>query len=305
MDWPAFSENPRSRTGSSVFERRNCGESGFFWFITMKGDPMKTWRRFFLLCFFFSAPGANPQNINLPSRMITKGMQNPAIVRTGCPKDLSFGDTIADHSKLEKSFSMGFFGNSLQNGHPMDIGLIESEPRQKPPVTVGKIIGESIFGALGSILGGVVGIRLGLLVNDQQKGSEDPYYPAAHVGYIFGSVLGNSGFVYLLGSDARTQGSFSATFVGSLIASLPLFLFVDSWLFGLYAVTLGVVLQDIGSIVGFNASRRYKSTCEYQTSLITYQKGHLRFSIPGISIDTDPFHEHALIRTLDLLEIRM
>lgn len=86
---------------------------------------------------------------------------------------------------------------------------------------------------------------------DRRVKGDAGYSPTANAGLIVTSALGNALAVYLAGEAAGADGSLWGTLIGAGLGSLPLVLGVDDPYLPYYALTVGVALQDLGSLVGF------------------------------------------------------
>ena len=83
--------------------------------------------------------------------------------------------------------------------------------RSKPPLSVGRIVGEILAGGVGGVVVGFVGLVVGInyaFARDLPMGKCNPV-----VGYAIriGSVLGSTIGVYVVGNIGNETGSFLAT----------------------------------------------------------------------------------------------
>ena len=164
-----------------------------------------------------------------------------------------------------------------------------------PSVSHGRIVGEIFAGALGTWLGGLPPFKALQDVGRKVKGDEG-YSPTANAGLILGSILGNSIFVYLAGSSDDAKNSYLITVLGTTLASAPLAFGIDDPYLALYALTFGIILQDLGSIIGFNRSRRHRISTEAGTGLINLRNGKASLSIPTLHFQSNPIDGTALLQ---------
>ena len=149
---------------------------------------------------------------------------------------------------------------------------------EKPPLLPSQIAVEFLLGSVGSLVGGIPLFAL-LQDHGRKVKGDSGYSPTANVAMLIGSVVGNSLGVFVVGSSGNVKGSFPKTIIGTSIASLPLLFAYDDPYFPYAAVTLGVLLQNLGSIIGFNVSRSYEYPPQQGSSLINIQNGQLNLTI--------------------------
>lgn len=123
---------------------------------------------------------------------------------------------------------------------------------EKRDRTAGDILLQGAAGAAGSLLLAVpTYLYLDGHAGDGRIEGDTFYSPTANVGLIASSAIGSAVGVYVAGELLRLDGSFWSAALGSGIASLPFLLGTHDPYLPYYALTLGVALQDVGSLVGF------------------------------------------------------
>ena len=132
--------------------------------------------------------------------------------------------------------------------------------RSKPPLSVGRIVGEILAGGVGGVVVGFVGLVVGInyAMHYLPMGKCNPVVDyAIRIGSVLGSTIG----VYVVGNIGNGTGSFLATLGGSILGGLVGWsaLVLGQPLVGLSALVLG---QPIGATLGFNLTRKYKSGYE-------------------------------------------
>jgi len=130
--------------------------------------------------------------------------------------------------------------------------------RSKPPLSVGRIVGEILAGGVGGVVVGFVGLVVGInyaFARDLPMGKCNPV-----VGYAIriGSVLGSTIGVYVVGNIGNETGSFLATLGGSILGGLVGWS-ISGTEAGFVALVFG---PPIGATLGFNLTRKYKSGYE-------------------------------------------
>jgi hypothetical protein len=170
----------------------------------------------------------------------------------------------------------------------------KEQKRERPPLSPARIPAEIVGGLSGGILGAAaLAMPLG------------PY------GGLTGLVLGSATSVYLVGNIGSQTGSFRATLLGTLAGG------VGGIAVGLtvHAVRGDVDHDDlrelpilvgpaIGATIGFNRTRRYKTTVGSETGLINFGDGPMSLAVPGIYFRSNPFDGRRLIHSVDLVRVR-
>lgn len=136
----------------------------------------------------------------------------------------------------------------------------ESKRREVPPLEIERIFGEILVGAA---LGAGGGCSLGFLctISGGMWGCIVPIFVSA----LIGSSLG----IYLIGSIGNQTGSYWATLGGSVLGMVGGLLLNDD---SIYVSWVGIV---VGGVIGFNLTRRYKSSACSGKSLINFKDGKM------------------------------
>jgi len=124
---------------------------------------------------------------------------------------------------------------------------------------VKKICKELAFGGVCGVVGNVIGTMYGVSFAPENAGAAVFAYAylGAYAGYTLFTPLG----VYIAGNDKYEEGACFATFGGSFlwaILGLGTFFIFDNKDVG---ICLSILGPPIGSIVGFNLSKRPKEQC--------------------------------------------
>ncbi len=172
--------------------------------------------------------------------------------------------------------------------------LYSKEKPQKnkvPPLSFNNIAGESCMGFYGGSIFMIGTMYIGYLV-----GNDNDIVTA--VGASLGYLVGNPICVYMAGNRDNKTGSFWATLGGSLIGGVvPLIQLIRGSYGKLYPAYL-LTCPLIGSIVGFNMTRRYTTE---KTALINYKNKQLSFITPIISFRPNPYDNNDIIKSIDLV----
>lgn len=177
-------------------------------------------------------------------------------------------------------------------------------PEKKPPLSVGRIVGQFLAGIGGEVVGAVGGVALGSLFPQPSGDNEaGPMF----LGFIVGGILGGSMGVYLLGTSNTHGGSYWATLGGDILFASTYILY--EVLFGIpensaLEITGHLILPVTGAVIGFNLTRRYKSPPASGNALINFRDGQMRLTIPTISFRPDPYDRGTLTQRVDLVKVR-
>jgi hypothetical protein len=173
-------------------------------------------------------------------------------------------------------------------------GVIQNKKqnREKPPLRVGRIGGEILAGAALGLALGYGGAYLGYLI----EGGEDEGLEGAWgliIGGSLGASIGCALGVYVVGSIGNETGSIGATFLGSVLGVglgwVALLVGGESIL-----AYMSVAIPPICACVGFNMTRRYKSSSSSGRSLLNFREGQMTLDIPTVYFQTDAFGRRAL-----------
>lgn len=117
--------------------------------------------------------------------------------------------------------------------------------------TTGDLFLKGAAGAVGSWLLAVpTYLLLDAHAGDRRVEGDAAYSPTANLGLIGASAIGSSVGVHVAGEVLGVEGSFWGALLGSGIASLPLLLGTNDPYLPYYGLTIGVALQDVGSLIG-------------------------------------------------------
>jgi len=167
--------------------------------------------------------------------------------------------------------------------------------KAKPPLSGERIAGEVLAGGLGGFAGGL----LGAITTGGCTGDTFGRFPTVEayimsIGYLLGSILGSAYGVYAIGSTDNETGSFLATLAASSVGLIPGF-FPDfpksiltsvfpgdrvDWETGKISGGLNywfLLGPPIGATIGFNLTRRYKSSSTVRPVPIRLDLVRVRF----------------------------
>ncbi|MBW7989601.1 MAG: hypothetical protein FVQ84_06245 [Planctomycetes bacterium] len=136
----------------------------------------------------------------------------------------------------------------------------KKQNRQKPPLSVGRIVGEILAGAALCVVALLVAYVTGFVLVGKGKGEYAGVGFMAMFLLVFPPlyVLGSTFGVYLVGRIGNETGSFLETlsggFLGGPVAVLLCFLGIEKIV--LWALIL--LIPPIFATIGFNSTRRYK-----------------------------------------------
>ena len=178
--------------------------------------------------------------------------------------------------------------------------------REKPPLRIKRIGGEILVGGglgiVGAIGLGAAGAGIGALLggNDGEDAVLVGMAIGAGLGYSIGSGLG----VYLAGDNDDETGSFVATFLGGLLGtglSYAIIFATQGW--GELPFYLCLPIPPICACIGFNMTRRYKSSPSSGTALLNFREGQINIGIPMVHFQSDPFVKRALAMNVNLISV--
>jgi hypothetical protein len=186
---------------------------------------------------------------------------------------------------------------------------------KKPPLKSEKIGLEFLVGGASGLVGSIVGAFSGGLLtlgfnNEVTIDEIGEIIVGALIGGTVGLTAGSSLGVYLIGKRGNETGSYWTTLLSSTgglaawLAITAIFLHYDYeipsglWWTGLY------VLPTAGGVIGFNLTRRYKTSLTSNTALLNFRGGQIRFAVPTIYFCLNPLAQGDLIKNIDLVEAR-
>lgn len=149
---------------------------------------------------------------------------------------------------IQRSFhfleSISFYNNNDQN-------------KEKPPIIFTKIIAE-LFGGLGGLIVGDL-IVIYSVPGEALEGCKLVEFDGVGLMLIGAGSLASSSAVYLIGNIGNETGSFGAILAGGITGYIVGGIFAD----------LGPIFTaPLGSIIGFNITRKYKTRPNTKTGLI-------------------------------------
>ncbi len=167
---------------------------------------------------------------------------------------------------------------------------------KKPELSYKRIGSQCCFGNYTGLLIAIGGFYIGDFLADHIDYIHQ--WDGQITGFTLGAIIGNTISIYAIGNIGNETGSFWATLGGSLMGSLPFIIYGChdiSYFFGINATC------SIGSIIGFNLTRRYdKST----TALISIKEGQLAFGSPVLSLRPNPYDKNDIIKSMDIINMR-
>jgi hypothetical protein len=164
---------------------------------------------------------------------------------------------------------------------PAKISKAAAPKTQKPPVNSELMQAAQILAGVGV---GVLGCAVVALTASERTRDDDQAYVAAMTagGFVAGA-LATPGLVHLIGSGGPQTASLGMTYVGGLagaaVSAIILAATDEGGVSGL-ALAGVVLLPAIGSVIGFNATRCFKSPPAVQTALLSVAQGKLTMGVP-------------------------
>lgn len=126
------------------------------------------------------------------------------------------------------------------------------------------------------------------------------FFLGASIGYPIGSALG----VYIVGDTGDETGSFVATLCGSLLgASLSYAAILLRILPSPLSYVSFFAVPPICACIGFNMTRRYKSSPSFGTALLNFRGGQMTLGIPRVYFQPDTFGRRALNLNVYLVSV--
>ncbi|UCH64065.1 MAG: hypothetical protein JSU77_06455 [Fidelibacterota bacterium] len=193
---------------------------------------------------------------------------------------------------------------AYENGK-IHLEIFRSQRDKKPPQNSVRIAGELLAGGAGGAIGYYGYLRY------SGEGNGMRYYAAA----LYGSTIGSTIGVFLVGNLGNETGSLVYTGVGSawgLAAGMGLLMMFSIFSEGAssdvsnaFEIISFWSCLSIGATIGFNKTRRYKTPpAETETGLINYQDGQMSFAAPIVYIRPNPFIWGDMVQTIDLASVR-
>ena len=130
------------------------------------------------------------------------------------------------------------------------VAMNVSAQEAKPPLSILRIAGETVAGEL---IAGVILVPMFVIVGI--LGGVPPVVEMATAGTVM--AAGSSAGVWLIGSIGKQTGAYWASAAGGAVGVL-VGLLLDFMIFPDFDDVFTIFSPTIGSVVGFNLSRRYK-----------------------------------------------
>jgi hypothetical protein len=154
----------------------------------------------------------------------------------------------------------------------------------KPPASGGKTAVQILAGVGVGVLGCAV---VALTSSERTRDDDQAYVAAMTAGGLVAGALATPGLVHLIGSGGPQTASLGMTYAGGLAGAAvgAIILAVldtgdGSDSAGGLALAGAVLLPAIGSVIGFNATRHFKSPPVVQTALLNVAQGKLTMGVP-------------------------
>lgn len=227
--------------------------------------------------------------------------------------DLEEGNTYKLFFWVKGLQSTVFFKLSdLQSSNQADLLRVidfQSNKREgeKPPLRGGRIAGEFGAGLGGGILTGGIGYAIGCAVTSPGEGWFGGLrkFAGGVLGFTIGYPIGSSIGVYLVGNMGNETGSYWATllgWIGGMATSIAI-IAIEDCPNGIKSAAF-FTLPVAGEVIGFNLTRRYKTSHNSNTALLNFRDGQIRLAVPTISFCPNPFDKGDLIQNIDLVKVR-
>jgi hypothetical protein len=210
------------------------------------------------------------------------------------PVNHLFDSEKKNHSKQYQIFQVPKARQFSELIYFSERSVIEGKKQnwEKPPLRVGRILGEILAGgALGLALG-YGGAYLGYLI----AGGEDEGLEWASgliIGGSLGATIGTALGVYTVGCIGDETGSLGATFLGSILGVglgwVALLVGEESIL-----TYISIAIPPISACVGFNMTRRYKFSSSSGRALLNFREGQMSLGIPMVYFRPDTFGRRAI-----------
>ena len=179
---------------------------------------------------------------------------------------------------------------------------INSSNDTKPPLNAGRITGEILIGSAGGLLGGVFGFIIA-----------SPFEKIRFHSFMIGHSIGSATGVFTIGNLNNETGNFGASLIGSALFEILAFLDYkpylstsDEWAFynNFRKITfLFGFAAPIGATIGFNSTRRYKTSPINETGLINIEDGRMYLSMPLVHLQSISSEKSYVKHQVDLVNI--
>jgi hypothetical protein len=160
----------------------------------------------------------------------------------------------------------------------------EAGQAQRPPVKTGKVAAQILAGV--GVTGGMLALSI-LTASEGTLDDDEAMRRRATTWMVFGGAAMTPAVVYLIGNHGPQQGSLGKTYlygvIGAAAGGLLLFLAfeADTETLGILALACSALAPAIGSVIGYNASRRYDPQGPASGALLSVGQGKLRLGVPA------------------------
>lgn len=201
-----------------------------------------------------------------------------------CVGNLVFNRFVNDPFSKQFDYQDGNYSNCyMQNSNSLPVEN-NSNSTIKRPLKFSKICKQIVIGEISGLGCSFVGMCIfpAFAPHDESMGTLAYVY----IGWYAGYMLGNSIGVYIAGNDKYEKGSYFATLGGSILGALigvSTFFALDNKDIG---ACLSIISPPIGSILGFNLSRKPRGMA-HGRALINWGQGGLKWSLSNINVYFD------------------
>ena len=216
------------------------------------------------------------------------------------PVNHLFDSEKKSHSKQYQIFQIPKIRQFSELIYFSEGSVIEGKKQnwEKPPLHVGRILGEILAGgALGFALG-FGSASLGFVTAGGELEDAGWAWAGGSLGASIGSTLG----VYFIGSIGNETGSIGATFLGSILGVglgwVALLVGEESIL-----TYMSFAIPPILACVGFNMTRRYKSKPTSGTALLNFREGQMTLGIPTVYFQPNTFGRRAINLNVSFMNV--